>query len=357
MVNHDTVDLPVIDYAALGEKDAAGHRTAVSIDERRRLFTALRDIGFAYLKHPGVNQVTVDELFAHSRRFFAKPLEEKMQILGKLDKGRGPSQGYSNPQQLAHNPQTSDLKEFFGMYRDDDTEKPNQWLSDADSKAMRTDLVRFFDSCHGVILELLSALAEEVGLAAETLHPFIREKNHFIACLHYPATEPESFRTRVRAAAHTDYGCLTLLFNDSGEGLQVLRNNGQYEYVPRKDGCAVLNVGDLLSRFFNGVLPSTMHRVVEPPATRSGSSADQVPDRYAIAFFGHFNLDLLVKPLDALVSATNPARFEPVVAGEHVKTRVKQLHVAGHSLTPTDNEKNAESRAAVTQPAVASASA
>jgi isopenicillin N synthase-like dioxygenase len=98
-----------------------------------------------------------------------------------------------------------------------------------------------------------------------------------------------------------------------------------------------------------------MHRVVEPPATRSGSSADQVPDRYSIAFFGHFNLDLLVKPLDALVSATNPARFEPVVAGEHVKARVKQLHVAGHSLT--DNVKNAESRATVTQPAVASASA
>lgn len=241
MVSTDTAGLPVIDFAALSEKDASGLRTTISVEERGRLFTALRDTGFAYLKHPGVNQATVDELFAHSRRFFAKPLEEKIQILGKLDKGRGPSQGYSNPQKLAHNPQTSDLKEFFGLYRDDDMQKPNQWLSDSDSQAMRTDLVRFFESCHGVILELLAALAEEVGLAPETLHPFIGEKNHFIACLHYPATEPESFQTRVRAAAHTDYGCLTLLFNDSGEGLQVLRSNGQYDYVPRKDDCAVLN--------------------------------------------------------------------------------------------------------------------
>lgn len=38
-----------------------------------------------------------------------------------------------------------------------------------------------------------------------------------------------------------DYGCMTLLFNDSGEGLQVLHNTGEYEYVPRKDDCAVLN--------------------------------------------------------------------------------------------------------------------
>ena len=74
-----------------------------------------------------------------------------------------------------------------------------------------------------------------------------------------------------------------------------------------------------------------MHRVIEPPATAQGSKAD-VPDRYSLAFFGHFNLDLLVKPLDAVVSASNPAKFEPVLAGEHVKARVKQLHVVGHSL-------------------------
>ena len=72
-----------------------------------------------------------------------------------------------------------------------------------------------------------------------------------------------------------------------------------------------------------------MHRVVEPP---SATATVDIPSRYAIAFFGHFNLDQLVKPLEALVSLTSPAKYEPVVAGEHVKARVKQLHVAGHSL-------------------------
>ncbi len=234
-------DLPVIDFASLNTSDALGKRTQQSVNERQRLFTALRDTGFSYLKHPGVNQTTVNKLFAHSKRFFAKPLEEKMKILGKLDKGRGPSQGYSNPAKLAHNPTTSDIKEFFGMYRDDDVEMPNQWLEDAESKAMRADLVRFFDSCHAVILELLSALAEEIGLASDALHPFVSERNHFIACLFYPSTSAESFQNRVRAAAHTDYGCMTLLFNDSGEGLQVMRQSGKYEYVPRRDDCAILN--------------------------------------------------------------------------------------------------------------------
>ena len=57
-----------------------------------------------------------------------------------------------------------------------------------------------------------------------------------------------------------------------------------------------------------------------------------IPSRYSIAFFGHYNLSTLVKPLDTLVTEKRSAQFEPIEAGEHVKARVKQLHVAGHSL-------------------------
>lgn len=77
-----------------------------------------------------------------------------------------------------------------------------------------------------------------------------------------------------------------------------------------------------------------MHRVIEPPES-SRRAGDEIPDRYSLAYFGHFNADLLVKPLDALCTETRPAQFEPVVAGEHVKARVRQLHVAGHSLRKT----------------------
>ena len=69
-------------------------------------------------------------------------------------------------------------------------------------------------------------------------------------------------------------------------------------------------VGDLLFRFFNGGRPSTMHRVIEPP-----SAGREIPGRYSIAFFGHFNADLVVRPLDGCCSEERPARFPPVVAG------------------------------------------
>ncbi|KAF2854604.1 hypothetical protein T440DRAFT_475730 [Plenodomus tracheiphilus IPT5] len=139
------IDLPIIDYIRPHFGDAQGKRTPTSLDGRSRLFSALKDTGFAYPKHPSVNQSTVDQPFGHTKNFFAKPLEEKLKIKGKLEKGRRPSQGYFNPAKLAKDPKTSDLKEFFGMYSDEDKEKPNQWLSDPDSTAMRRDLIALFD--------------------------------------------------------------------------------------------------------------------------------------------------------------------------------------------------------------------
>ncbi|KAL9616285.1 MAG: hypothetical protein Q9160_008825 [Pyrenula sp. 1 TL-2023] len=235
----ESADLPVIDYPLLSTKASDG--SPESVKERQHFYRSLQKLGFVYLRTPGVTQRDIDMLFSQARTFFAKPDSEKKQILGKMDKGRGPSQGYSNPHKLAANPDTSDIKEFFGMYRDDDVERPNQWLKDTDSRAMRAALVSLFDSCHSVILELLSVLAESIGLEAQALWPSVEQRNHFIACLHYPSTSIESFKTRVRAAAHSDYGCMTLLFNDGGEGLQVVGPSGEYQYIARKNDCAVVN--------------------------------------------------------------------------------------------------------------------
>ena len=82
-----------------------------------------------------------------------------------------------------------------------------------------------------------------------------------------------------------------------------------------------------------------MHRVIELPAM-SRTAGQQIHDRYSLAFFGHFNADLLVKPLNDLCPASRPAQFEPVLAGEHVKARVRQLHVAGHSLREKSTSKH-----------------
>ncbi|MCJ1439059.1 hypothetical protein MMC27_008450 [Xylographa pallens] len=330
----EEANLPVIDFAKILGSGVAGDSDngQVSRQEKRKLFNALRDVGFVYLENPGVSPTAVDDLFALSKQLFDKPESEKKSILGRMDRPRGPSQGWSSPARLSAHPETADMKEFFGVYRDEIGPKANQWPEN--SPDLRVNLNAFFNKCHEVLLVLLSALAESIGLEAGLFEPYINEKEHFCALLYYPGVPAESFKSRVRSATHTDYGCMTLLFNDDGEGLQVCDASGTFQYAPRRPNCAIVNIGDLLSRMFNGSLRSTKHRVIEPPPKLDADGHERpINDRYSIAFFGHFNPDLVIQPLDACCTEKMPRQYEPVVAGEHVKQRVKQLHTAGHSLT------------------------
>lgn len=105
----------------------------------------------------------------------------------------------------------------------------------------------------------------------------------------------------VRAGAHSDYGSITLLFQRPGQpGLEILTPEGTWAPVPveprsyqsqnrnRDDGYTfspiLVNIGDLLSYWTDGLLKSTVHRVVFPASERTGNSSQ---DRYSIVFFCH----------------------------------------------------------------------
>lgn len=83
----------------------------------------------------------------------------------------------------------------------------------------------------------------------------------------------------MRAGEHTDYGSITLLFQDSRGGLQVKSPSGQFVDATPIEGTVVVNAGDLLARWSNDTIKSTLHRVVEPPT----GAGDPYPARYSIA--------------------------------------------------------------------------
>lgn len=52
--------------------------------------------------------------------------------------------------------------------------------------------------------------------------------------LHYPPmskSKPDTNLTITRAGAHSDYGCITLLFQDDVGGLEVISKQGKWEPV------------------------------------------------------------------------------------------------------------------------------
>ena len=62
--------------------------------------------------------------------------------------------------------------------------------------------------------------------------------------------------------AHTDYGFLTILSQDSVGGLQVRSHDGRWVSAPPIEGALIINIGDLVQTLTNDYYISTRHRVV-----------------------------------------------------------------------------------------------
>ena len=117
--------------------------------------------------------------------------------------------------------------------------------------------------------------------------------------------------------AHTDYGCLTLLLADPTPGaLQVQSPSepGTWINADPIPGAFVVNIGDMMERWTNGLYKSTRHRVVH--------RAENF--RVSVPFFFEPDFDALVEPLGECVRACGGARrFGGVRYGEHLLGKVR----------------------------------
>ena len=132
--------------------------------------------------------------------------------------------------------------------------------------------------------------------------------------IHYPKWDGEVKKGQLRGGSHTDYGSITLLwrFDDVG-GLQVEnRGTGEWEDVPIVENSIVLNVADLFSRWSNGILKSTNHRVINTDMTRS---------RYSMPYFVDAGRDVMIENF-----TNQPDKFEPISAYEYLKWRLAQSY-------------------------------
>jgi len=78
-------------------------------------------------------------------------------------------------------------------------------------------------------------------------------------------------------------------------------------------------VGDMLQRLTNHHLPSTSHRVVNPPPERRGHS------RYSMPFFLHLRPDFLIDALPQCVDADHPRRDPPITAHDYLSERLREI--------------------------------
>ena len=272
--------------------------------------------GFFYIRGHGVAPGVITDAVTAAKRFFHLSPEVKAQTRANLvhrgwhASGGAVMEGATKP----------DLKEFFSIGLDlpedhpavlagEKLRGPNQW-PDAVPE-LRPAMEAYYAAMGTCGARLLEAVALSLDLEPGffALHytlPLQRTQAIF-----YPPQPPDDL-DGFGVAPHTDFGCITLLWQDDSGGLEVRqRTTGEWIAAPPLPGTLVVNVGDLLGRWSNDRFASTPHRVVN----RSGHA------RFSIATFYDPNFSAGIDP--RALGATEPL-YEPTTAGAHILGRFAQ---------------------------------
>ncbi|KZT62319.1 Clavaminate synthase-like protein [Calocera cornea HHB12733] len=308
------------------------------------IVSAFKEVGFVYLKNHRVGEGRLEEVF--EKEFFALPQEKKDALAwedpranrGYVRQGRERvTQSTSAAEIAALRLQAPDTKESMEIGRDWDSVWMNRWPREEDVRGFRGVMLHFFQTCHDTHVQVMRAIALGLRLPEPYFDPKINEQWHNLRLLSYPAIDTSLLRKegQARAGAHSDYGTLTLLFQDAVGGLEV-QNPHTKHFHPATPipGTIVVNVGDLLSRWSNDTLRSTLHRVVAPPShtqtvtspnTGAQSQVEIVPERNSIAFFCNPNFGAVVECLPTCVGSEGP-RYEPVLTEKYIVGRLSDTY-------------------------------
>jgi isopenicillin N synthase-like dioxygenase len=308
---HKVTSIPIIDFAGVRAGDANRIREVAG-----EVFTACTGVGFFYMKNHGVPEPLVEGAMAAARDFFHRPAERKAAVSANANHRGFHALGDA----LMYGAKKPDYKEFYSIGLElppDDPavlagEKlrgPNNWPPFMPQ--LQPALYGYFEAVGGCGRDLLRVVAVSLGMdegffASRYAKPLQRTQ-----ILYYPPQDPQADELQFGVAPHTDYGCITLLWQDDSGGLQVReRASRSWIEAPPIPGTFVINVGDLLARWTNDRFSSTPHRVIN----RSGR------ERFSIATFYDPDFATLVDPRD-FGAADIESRYAPVRAGEHILRR------------------------------------
>ncbi|WNO54226.1 isopenicillin N synthase family dioxygenase [Stakelama saccharophila] len=277
--------------------------------------------GFAMVADHGIDARLIDRAWKETEAFFALPEAEKRRYHVE---GGGGARGYTPfKTEIAKGAEHVDLKEFWHVGRElppghkYESDMPaNIWPDRPEGfRETFTELFSAFDAAGDT---LLSAIARHLGLKPDWFDPAVKDGNSIMRLLHYPPVEQDA--PNVRAGAHEDINLITLLLGAEEAGLELLDRDGRWLPVKPPEGAMVVNVGDMLQRLTNHVLPSTTHRVVNPPPERRGRS------RYSMPFFLHPAPDFLIETLPGCIGEDNPNRYpEPITAQDYLYERLVEI--------------------------------
>ena len=274
-----TLDLRRLDAGALGRAHFL-----------RDLRAAANGVGFFYLAGHGIDAELIREVLSISRRFFALPAEDKLEIeMVNSPHFRGYNRaGFEHTrgkpdwrEQLDVGPEKSALPLDRSAPPWTRLQGPNQWP--AALPELKPTLLTYQERATALAIRVLRAFAAALDQPEDGFEPIYSPAPHqLLKLIRYPGRAPDESDQGV--GAHKDSGFVSILLQDQQAGLQVEGERGWID-APPVPRTLVVNIGEILEMASNGYLRANVHRVVSPPVG---------VDRLSVAFFLGARLDATV---------------------------------------------------------------
>ncbi|KAK9772945.1 hypothetical protein SCAR479_10455 [Seiridium cardinale] len=305
-----------------------------------QLIEALGRHGFVKLTNHGLSEADIKEVFCWNEKLFGLPPDVKAKAAHPAQPN--PHRGLSHVGQEKLSSVSdyekgnrdarkviTDIKESFDQGSALDTLYPNIWVPEEHLIGFRAFMEGFYVKCHSVHMQILKALAAGLGRDAEFFCTLCDQNTSELRLNHYPAVSSSTLIAGCnRISPHTDFGTVTLLFQDSVGGLEVedLSQGGAFIPVSAVSSMEmILNVGDCLQRWTNDKLRSANHRVSLPQHLDT-SGVTRIRDRYSIAYFGKPNRDVLVDTLDEFTAGAGKKYCEGMSAWEYNQAKLSRTY-------------------------------
>ena len=231
-----------------------------------------------------------------------------------------------------------DLKESFycGMAYPEDhpyvvagyqTYGHNQWPAELPQAAAQCE--QYIQSVLRLSRRLMQLLALSLALPEHYFDDTADSPMVTLRMIRYPAHPAGADERTFGAGAHTDWGAITVLAQDAHGGLEVQMPDGRWLPATPVEGCFVVNLGDMIPRWTNGLYHSNPHRVRN---LHSGGAP-----RFSIPFFYEPDYFARIEAVPGTVPPGEAPRFAPCTAGEHLR----EMYLRTYGLSDTAEPKPA----------------
>jgi isopenicillin N synthase-like dioxygenase len=312
--------VPVIDLSSA--HDAAGRAVLA-----RAIRGACENSGFFTIIGHGVDQNLIDRIYRVSKTFFELPREEKEKVairpgtqgLNLFGGSVAKSIGGDAPPDLTEvfrSTVTGDLspdeRALLGT-SSDPWAQINVWPQvPADFKQTFQEYMRVMQQ---LAANLMSLCALALGLDEDYFADKIDRGISSLVANYYPSQLKPPLPGQLRKGGHTDWGVLTILYQDATGGLQVEQEGHGWRDIPFVPGSYVINLGDLMAFWTGGHWVSTMHRV---------TNHNKHQGRISVPFFLYPNHGLKIEPLLQFKSGGKSERFKgSTTAGDWYRAKLK----------------------------------